>query len=77
MKPEDISYFEKNYRFVFQPKDPSKFGGRNRFYISSGRLEEYIGKHNTETVIEKAEAMMTDKKRLRFRETGIIDIYLK
>ena len=76
MKPEKISYFEKTYRFVFQPKDPTKHG-RKRFYISSGRLEEYIGKHNAETVIRKAEEMTVDKKRLKFRETGVLDIYLK
>ena len=76
MKPEKISYFKKTYRFVFQPKDPLKYG-RKRFYISSGRLEDYIGKNNAETVIRKAEEMKVDKKRLKFRETGILDIYLK
>ena len=39
-----ISYLERTYRFVFQPK---------------------------------AEEMKVDKKRLKFRETGILDIYLK
>ena len=72
-----ISYLERTYRFVFQPKDKSKFGGKRRFYVGSGRLQEYIGKHNTETVLRKAEEMMTDKKRLKFRETGIVDIYFK
>lgn len=72
-----VSYLEKTYRFVFQPKDKAKFGGKRRFYVGSGRLQEYIGKHNTETVIKKAEEMTTDKKRLKFRETGVIDIYLK
>ena len=50
-----ISYLERTYRFVFQPKDKSKFGGKLR----------------------KAEEMTTDKKRLKFRETGVLDIYLK
>ena len=75
MDVENISYFERNYRFVFQPKDPKKYG-RKRFYISSGRLQEYIGKHNAETVIRKAEEMTVDKKRLKFRETGVLDICL-
>lgn len=74
---KDVSYLERNYRFVFQPKDKSKFNNNRRFYVGSGRLEEYIGKHNTGTVLEKAEEMTTDKKRIKFRETGIIDIYLK
>ena len=37
----------------------------------------YIGSHNAETVLRKAEEMKVDKKRLKFRETGILDIYLK
>ena len=56
-----ISYLERTYRFVFQPKDKSKFGGKT----------------NAETVLCKAEEMKVDKKRLKFRETGILDIYLK
>ena len=50
-----ISYLEKTYRFVFQPKDKSKFGGKRRFYVGSGQLQDYIGKHNAETVLRKAE----------------------
>ena len=64
-----ISYLERTYRFVFQPKDKSKFGGKRRFYVGSGQLQDYIGKTNEE--------MKVDKKRLKFRETGILDIYLK
>ena len=37
----------------------------------------YNGKTNAETVLRKAEEMKVDKKRLKFRETGILDIYLK
>ena len=71
-----ISYLERTYRFVFQPKDKSKFGGKRRFYVGSGQLQDYIGKTNAETVLRKAEEMKVDKKRLKFRETGILDIYL-
>ena len=35
------------------------------------------GKINAETELRKAEEMKVDKKRLKFRETGILDIYLK
>ena len=77
MDKKTVSYLEKNYRFVFEPKDKMKFNGKRRFLIGSGRLIDYIGSHNAETVIRKAEEMMVDKKRLKFRETGIIDIYLK
>ena len=52
-----ISYLERTYRFVFQPKDKSKFGGKRRFYVGSGQMK-------------------VDKKRLKFRETGVLDIYL-
>ena len=37
-----ISYLERTYRFVFQPKDKSKFGGKRRFYVGSGQLQDYI-----------------------------------
>ena len=70
-----ISYLERTYRFVFQPKYKSKFGGKRR--LGSGQLQDYIGKTNAETVLRKAEEMKVDKKRLKFRETGILDIYLK
>ena len=72
-----ISYLERTYRFVFQPKDKSKLGGKRRFYVGSGQLQDYIGKTNAETVLRKAEEMKVDKKRLKFRETGFLDIYLK
>ena len=72
-----ISYLERTYRFVFQPKYKSKFGGKRRFYVGSGQLQDYIGKTNAETVLRKAEEMKVDKKRLKLRETGILDIYLK
>lgn len=74
---KEISFFETNFRFVFQPKDKSKFQGKRRFYVGSGQLKEYIGEHNAKTVFQKAEELRDDKKRMKFRETGIVDIYVK
>lgn len=74
MKPQIIN---KNFRIVFQPKNKEKFENKRRFAVGAGRLEIYIGKSNTEVVIKKAEQMMTDKIRIKFRETGIVDIYVQ
>lgn len=79
MDEKKISYLERNYRFVFQPYKRTLMTAERgrRFYIGSGQMEMYIGQKNTETVLRKAEAMKTDKLRLKFRETGIIDIYVR
>ena len=79
MDAKKVSYLERNYRFVFQPYKKTLMTAERgrRFYVGSGQLEMYIGVKNADTVIRKAEAMKTDKLRLKFRETGIIDIYLK
>ena len=71
------SIFNKNFKIVFQPKNKEKFENKRRFAVGAGRLEIYIGKSNTEVVIKKAEQMMTDKIRIKFRETGIVDIYVQ
>lgn len=71
------SKFNKNFKIVFQSKNKEKFENKRRFAVGAGRLEIYIGKSNTEVVIKKAEQMMTDKIRIKFRETGIVDIYVQ
>ena len=71
------SKFNKNFKIVFQPKNKEKFENKRRFAVGAGRLEIYIGKSNTEVVIKKSEQMMTDKIRIKFRETGIVDIYVQ
>ena len=74
MRPQIIN---KNFRIVFQPKNNEKFDDKRRFFVSAARLEEYIGKSNAEKVIQKAWESKTDKIRLKFRENGIVDVYVK
>lgn len=71
------SYYNKNFRIVFQPKDKSRFNNNRRFAVGAGRLAEYIGESNAAVCFRKADEMITDKKRFKFRENGIVDFYVK
>ena len=73
----NATYLNKNYRIVFQPKDTSACGGKRRFFVGAGRLEDYIGVNNAHQAIERAEASMEDKIRIKLRKYGIVDIYVK
>lgn len=80
MTDAEISYYEKNFRIVYQPykrTDLILLNRSRRFYVGSGQLGLYIGSKNAETVFKKADKMTTDKIRLKFREHGIIDVYVK
>lgn len=66
----------KEFRIVFQPKDPEKFGKR-RFAIGGQSLKKYIGEKNANKAITKAFESKADKVSLRFRKFGRIDFYLK
>lgn len=68
--------FNKEFKIVFQPKNKEQFDNKRRFAVGAGRLENYIGKSNTDAVIKRAEKMTTDKIRIKFRETGIVDVYV-
>lgn len=67
----------REFRFVFQPKDQEKFGGKRRFAVGAGRLAEYIGEENAEKILSKAWDMLEDKKRFKLRVQGIVDVYVK
>lgn len=67
----------REFRFVFQPKDQEKFDGKRRFAVGAGRLADYIGAENAEKLLAKAWAMTDDKKRFKFRVQGIVDVYVK
>ena len=71
------SKFNKNFKIVFQPKNKEKFENKRRFAVGAGRLEGYIGKSNSDVVFQKAWKSKTDKIRLKFRENGIVDVYVK
>jgi len=73
----DISYYNKNFRIVFQPKYVNDFNNNRRFAVGAGRLAYYIGESNAAVCFRKADEMTTDKKRFKFRETGTIDFYVK
>lgn len=83
----DITFLNKNFRFVFQPKinvidcipalQFEKQRSDNRFLVGAGRLAHYITEKNAETVLKSALKMKTDKLSCKFRKYGKIDIYVK
>jgi|GEM_PF-2658926 len=89
-KPMDITYFNKNFRFVYSSniKIPQMDSVGNivgfthlqkvRFLIGAGQLSNYLGtEKNAETVLKTAEKMKTDKTTVKFRKYGKIEIYVK
>ena len=77
MQSPDTEYINKNFRIVFQPKDKALFNDNRRFAVGAGKLAEYIGADNAATCFEKADKIMTDKIRFKFRKQGIVDFYVK
>ncbi|RKS98245.1 hypothetical protein [Chryseobacterium defluvii] len=75
---EAITWYNKNFRFVYTPKsDISDLTGWKRFLIGAGAIQNYVGDKNAETVLKSAQNMKTDKKILKFRKCGKIEIYVK
>lgn len=68
-------YLNHHFRFVLTYFDV--YGKRKRHFVGAGRLSEYIGEKNAETVRKCAISMKTDKHRVKFRKCGQIDIYSK
>ena len=84
----DITWFNKNFRFVFTPNFEqinynyfvdSSYGcySSRRFLVGAGSISEYITEKNAETVLKTAEKMKTDKSTVKFRKYGKIEIYVK
>lgn len=73
----DRVYYNKQFRIVFQPKDKALFNDNRRFAVGAGRLAEYIGESNASVCFEKADKCKKDSIRFKFRETGIVDFYVK
>lgn len=84
---KNITYLNRNFRFVFEPNQDSikevlqfafsmKYKPR-RFLIGAGQLSKYLTEKNAETVIKATEKMKTDKKTIKFRKYGKIEIYVK
>ncbi|MDV3779771.1 hypothetical protein CMU09_15260 [Elizabethkingia anophelis] len=68
-------YLNHHFRFVLTYFDV--YGKRKRHFVGAGRLSEYIGEKNAETVRKCANSMKTDKHRVKFRKCGQVDIYSK
>lgn len=68
-------YLNHHFRFVLTYYDAN--GKRQRHFVGAGRLSEYLGEKNAETVRKCANSMKTDKYRVKFRKCGQIDIYSK
>lgn len=68
-------YLNHHFRFVLTYIDCN--GKRKRHFIGAGRLSEYLGEKNAETVQKYAISMKTDKYTVKFRKCGQVDIYSK
>lgn len=82
-----LTFFNKNFRFVYQPKENKLLNipslafdterRDERFLVGAGKIGYYITPKNAETVLKCAEKMKTDKYTCKFRKYGKIDIYVK
>lgn len=66
-----------DFKIVFEPYDKSQFNNKRRFAIGAGKLANYVGEENAQTLIDKAYKSGKDKIRFRLRTKGIIDFYSK
>ena len=67
----------KEFRAVFQPKDPQNFSNKRRFAVGMGSIAKYIGAENAGKAIEKALNSTTDSITVKFRTHGAISFYVK
>lgn len=67
----------REFRIVFQPKNPEEFGGRRRFAIGGGSIAKYLGADNAAVAIEKALQSTEDCFKKKFRTKGEICFYNK
>lgn len=75
-KNKDMT-LNREFKFVFNPKEPEQFNGRRYFGIGANSLYKYIGAANAETVIRKALASKDDKIKIKFRKHGAIYVYVQ
>ncbi|MDE5515138.1 hypothetical protein KRE43_05480 [Elizabethkingia meningoseptica] len=68
-------YLNHHFRFVLTYFDI--YGKRKRHFVGAGRLSEYIGEKNAETIQKTAFSMKRDKHTVKFRKCGKIEIYSK
>lgn len=65
---------KSDFLIVFEPKDRKP---NRRFLVSPNTLPNYITKSNANKVICEAKNLKENKRTLKFRKYGKIDIYLK
>lgn len=65
----------KEFKFVFSPKNTEDFGGRRRFAIGAGSLHKYVGEKNAEVVIRRAIQSKDDRTIVKFRTKGAVYVY--
>ncbi|SHK63434.1 hypothetical protein [Epilithonimonas mollis] len=81
----NITWYNKNFRFVFSPNSFIAFQidcefdiiNSDRFLVGARQLYKYITWKNAEIVLKSAENMKTDKTTIKFRKYGKIEIYVK
>jgi hypothetical protein len=66
-----------DFMLVYQPNQAFVISHSRRFLVSFRTLHKYIGKKNANKAIREALILKLNKRRLRFRKFGIVDIYLK
>lgn len=66
-----------DFKIVFEPYDKSLFNNNRRFAIGAGKLANYVGEENAQTLIDKAYKSGKDKICFRLRTKWIIDFYSK
>lgn len=69
--------FNKEFKFVFRPKNSENFNGRKAFGVSANTLAQYIGEDNASKLLEKVWNMLEDKGRFKYRVQGTIYAYTK
>lgn len=67
----------KEFRIVFQPREPALHGGKRRFAVGAYSLHKYIGEKNAKTALSRAFNSLDDVTTVRLRKHGRIDFYVK
>jgi hypothetical protein len=67
----------REFRIVFQPKNPAEFNNRRRFAVGANSLQDYVGEYNANQAISRAFASSGDKSTVRLRKFGKLDFYVK
>lgn len=64
------------YKILLQPLEKHPVKGK-KFWIGVYKLPEYIGDHNAQTILKKAQNLGVNKKMFSRESFGRIWIYLK